>query len=168
MNKLLITFWAILLSINLCYPEELGYDYTSTRVIPIELSPVKEITTKQKHLPGEKVEFKANNSVYDNGKIILKKGDIINAALETDISSGMNGFPAEIIIDKFKIPGISQSKLLSTYSKAGQNRCLIVYPIKWMLTPIPLAGSLTNFIKGGHARLKPSDTVIIYYYPDWK
>ena len=39
-------------------------------------------------------------------------------------------------------------------------------PIKWALTFIPLAGTVTNLIKGGQAVLSPSDTFVVYYYPN--
>ena len=147
---------------------ELDYDYTDLYSIPIKLSPIEEISTKSLHNYGETVEFKVVEDVWHNNKKLLKSGDIVKAQLEICITSGMNGFPAEIIIDNFNIPNINHSKLLDTYIKAGQNRCLIVYPIKWALTPIPFVGSLTNFIKGGHAKLKKTDEIVIYYYPNWK
>ena len=80
----------------------------------------------------------------------------------------MNGFPAEIILGGFEIPGAKSSQLVDTYTKKGQNRCFIVYPIKWALTILPPTGSLTNLIKGGHAKIKAKDEIVIYYYPEWK
>lgn len=80
----------------------------------------------------------------------------------------MNGFPAEIMIDDFELPGIKQSQLMGGYVKKGQNRCFWVYPLKWSLTLIPFVGSLTNFIKGGHVKLRPTDIITIYYYPNWR
>ena len=80
----------------------------------------------------------------------------------------MNGFPAEIILGDFEIPNIENSKLLDNYTKKGQNRCFWVYPLKWSLTLIPFVGSLTNLIMGGHAKIKTTDVITIYYFPDWK
>ena len=80
----------------------------------------------------------------------------------------MNGFPAEIIIDNFKIPNVNKSQLISTITEVGTNRCIWVYPLKWALTPIPFVGSTTNLIKGGHAKLKTKKPITIYYYPDWQ
>lgn len=80
----------------------------------------------------------------------------------------MNGFPAEIILGDFEIPNIENSKLLNNYIKKGQNRCFWVYPLKWSLTLIPFVGSLTNLIMGGHAKIKTTDVITIYYFPDWK
>lgn len=146
----------------------LEYDYSSTKCIPIILRVVKEISTKKPIYEGQKIQLVAVNAVYNDNNLILNKGDIIQGQIETIITSGMNGFPAEIILDNFEIPNIRQSQLVGTYTKAGVNRCLWVYPLKWAMTPLYPSGSLTNFIKGGHARIKPSDIITIYYYPEWK
>ena len=105
--------------------------------------------------------------MYNNTKI-LEKDTIINAKIETIITSGMNGFPDEIILNNFEIPGIKNSQIRNEYIKTGQNRAFWVYPLKWALTPIPFVGSLTNLIKGGHAQIKTDDIITIYYYPEWK
>ena len=164
MNKLITLFF--LLFISPVYG--LDYDYTSVTNVPIRMSIVKEISTKSPIAEGQEVEFRVLNDVEYNGEIIVEKGDIVNGKIETIITSGMNGFPAEIIFDNFKIRDISTSKLSCIYTKKGQNRCFWVYPLKWALTPIPFVGSLTNLIKGGHARLKTTDVITVYYYPDWK
>lgn len=166
MNK-----WLSIIIINLAIMVPsfgLNYDYTSTKSIPVQFQIIEEINTKNPPAEGSKVKFKAvSDAVYD-GKTIVKKGDIVSATVETIITSGMNGFPAEIIVDRFEIPHIEQSQLEGTFIKKGQNRCLWVYPLKWSLTPIPFVGSLTNLIMGGHARIKPSDVITVYYYPEWK
>ena len=149
--------------------KELPYNYESTYKVPIKLGIVEPITTKGETLyEGQTLQFKVLQDTYCRRKTFLKKGTIVNAKIETLISSGMNGFPAEIILGNFEIPGTKPSQLVDTYTKKGQNRCYIVYPIKWALTIIPFVGSLTNFIKGGHARIKAKDEIVIYYYPDWK
>lgn len=146
----------------------LPYNYEDTEFIPIKLAVTKEITTKNPHIEGEEVEFRVIKDVTYNNQTILKEGDIVKAKIETIITSGMNGFPAEIIVDDFQIPNVKQSQLLSTYTKKGQNRCLWVYPLKWSLTLIPFVGSLTNLIMGGEARIKTKDIITIYYFPNWK
>lgn len=149
--------------------KELPYNYESTYKVPIKLGIVEPITTKGETLyEGQTLQFKVLQDTYCRRKTFLKKGTIVNAKIETLISSGMNGVPAEIILGNFEIPGTKPSQLVDTYTKKGQNRCYIVYPIKWALTIIPFVGSLTNFIKGGHARIKAKDEIVIYYYPDWK
>lgn len=146
----------------------LPYDYSSVEQVPIRVSITKGISTKDGLIEGTKYEFKVLKDVNYDNKLLLKEGDIITGRLETVVSSGMNGFPAEVIFDDFEIPGIKQSQLMSVYIKKGQNRCFWVYPLKWALTIIPFVGSLTNFIMGGHARVKTSDVITLYYYPEWK
>ena len=166
MNKLFS-----LIIINLAFILQscaLDYDYTSTNSVPVRFQIVDEINTKNPPAEGSKVDFKAVEDVNYNGETLVKKGDVVSATVETIITSGMNGFPAEIIVDRFEIPNIKSTQLDGTFTKKGQNRCLWVYPLKWSLTPIPFVGSLTNLIMGGHARIKPSDIVTVYYYPDWK
>lgn len=149
--------------------QELPYNYESTYYIPIKMNITTPITTKGETLTeGQLIQFKVSENAYHNKKVFIKRGTLVNAKIETIITSGMNGFPAEIIVGNFEIPGTRPSQLVDTYTKKGQNRCYIVYPIKWALTIIPFVGSLTNFIKGGHARIKAKDEVVIYYYPDWK
>ena len=119
-------------------------------------------------MEGQELEFRVIEDVFYKRKYVVKKDQIIKARIEMIVTSGMNGFPAEIIVDNFEIPNINKSQLISTYSKVGQNRSLIVYPIKWALTWLPGVGSFTNFIRGGHAKIKPKEVVTIYYYPEWK
>lgn len=147
---------------------ELPYDYSSTEAIPIKLSIINEVSTKDGLIEGQKLKFKVLEDVYYENMPVVKKDDIITGTIETIITSGMNGFPAEIIVDDFEIAGINSSQLISTYIKKGQNRCFWVYPLKWALTIIPFVGSLTNFIMGGHARIKTKDVITIYYFPKWK
>ncbi len=167
MNKY-ITLFLLFLFINpFCMAEPLPYNFSDTTCVPITLSITEEISTKDSVIEGETVSFRVTKDVNYQGKTLLKAGDIVNAKIETVITSGMNGFPAEIIVDDFQIPNVDEKQLISTHYKKGQNRCLWVYPLKWSLTLIPFAGSLTNFIKGGHAKIKPKDIITIYYYPNW-
>lgn len=166
MNRLFLIVFAIYFSITPAL--SLDYDFSSTKKLPIIMNIVEPISTKKTLREGQNIKFKVKENLYYKNKLLVKKGSIIDAKLEMIVTRGMNGFPAEIIIDDFKIPNIKKSQLISTYSKVGQNRSLIVYPIKWALTWIPLVGSLTNLIKGGHAKISEKDTITIYYYPEWK
>jgi len=166
MNKILSV---LLLLFFLCVPVfALEYDFSSTKKIPIKMKIVEPISTKMDIQEGQLIKFRIIEDVIHNKELLVKKNTIISAKLEMIITSGLNGFPAEIIIDNFEIPNIKKSQLISTYTKTGQNRSLIVYPIKWALTWLPGIGSLTNLIKGGHAKIKAKDIITIYYYPEWK
>lgn len=145
----------------------LPYDYTDTTAVPVRLAVTKEISSEKGLLEGQSLEFRIVRDVYYNDKLLLAKGTIVSGKVETIVTSGMNGFPAEVLIDGFELPGIRQSQLLGGYIKKGQNRCFWVYPLKWALTLIPVAGSLTNFIKGGHVKIHSDDIITIYYYPNW-
>lgn len=171
MNKiklilLLFLFFALKSSVRA--NETLPYDYSDTFSIPVRLSVVNEISTSGGLIEGEEIKLKLKNDIYYKHKIIARRNDVATAKIETYITKGMNGFPAEIILDRFKINGIKDSQLLGTYTKSGKNFAPLVYPIKWALTPIPLAGTVTNLITGTNATIRPEDEIVIYYFPNWK
>ena len=125
------------------------YDYTGTKKIPIELQITKQISTKDKNLyENEKLAFLVKYDVVSNGKIILNRNDTVEAEITNIIKSGINGTPYTIVIDNFENPNLDNDKMILTF--------------------LPPTGSLTNFIKGGHAKITPKDKITIYYYPDWK
>ncbi len=143
------------------------YNYEDTKRIPVYLSVFADINSEKDIVEGQKVVFIVKNDVYQNGIIIIKKNDIVQAKVETIIKSGMNGIPASIIFGDFQFENLDSAKFSDTYEKYGQDRSLWVFPLKWALTPLPPTGSLTNFIKGGHAKLKEKEEITIYYHPNW-
>ena len=146
----------------------LNYNYETLEKIPIKLNIVEPISTKNSDLyDGQIVQFKVKENVFYNNQLFIKKGTIVTAEIETIVERGMNGLPATIIIDDFKINDIPQEKLKCTIIHKGQNRAYYVFPIKWILTPTIVGGYLANFLLGGHANIKPKKTLTIYYYPHW-
>lgn len=146
----------------------LNYNYSSIEKVPIKLNITKSISTKNDEIfEGQIINFRVKDNVFYNHKLILRRGTIVTARVETYIEKGMNGLPATIILDNFNVPNIPLEKLKCTVIHKGMNLALIVFPIKWILTPIPFAGSTTNFIVGGHAKIKEKNTITIYYYPHW-
>ena len=146
----------------------LKYNYFDFERIPIKLQIAKDITTKKNSLLiGQQIDFIVKEDVIYNHKIIVPKGTKATAKIQAYQSRGLNGIPAMIILDDFEIPNIDKKKLKDDYIKRGQDRSYIVFPIKWALTWIPLAGYTTNVILGGHAHIKKKHNVIIYYYPKW-
>lgn len=144
------------------------YNYEDIEKVPIKINIKKKISTKKDGIEdGQQVFFTVKEDVKYKGKIIIKKGTEISANVATTINRGMNGIPSTIIIDNFKIPNIDSKKLKAVIIKRGVNLSLLVFPIKWLLTPLPPLGSLTNFIVGGNATIKPKKTFVIYYYPNW-
>ena len=145
----------------------LNYDYKSTVKIPIKLHITEDIKNENRIFEGQPVTFIVVSDVIYNGNIIIPQGTTVPARVETIISSGMNGIPASIIFGDFKFENIDANKIDYTYERFGQDRSLWVYPLKWALTILPPTGSFTNFIKGGHAKLKKNKIIEINYYPDW-
>lgn len=146
----------------------LNYNYESLERVPIKLQITNSISTKKDNIyDGEKLEFRVREDVFYDNKIIIKKGTIVKAEIETYITRGWNGIPAALIIDNFEIPNIEKDKLKSLYIKKGANRTIYILPVKWALTPLPPTGSFTNIILGGHAKITPKDKIVIYYYPKW-
>ncbi len=142
-----------------------GYNYKDTKYRTIRLTIIADINSEKDVYEGQTVYFESVDDVYLNRKRILKKGDFIPARVETIIKSGMNGIPASIIFGNFKINNIEPRQLEDTYEVFGQDRSLWVFPLKWALTPLPPTGSLTNFIKGGRAKLKTNEIIELKFYP---
>lgn len=143
------------------------YNYESVNAIPIALKIQENITTKKNLQEGDILIFTVKNNVKYDNQIIIKKGTIVTARVKTYISRGFIGIPGQIIVDDFVIPGIDSKKLKSTYIARGLDLTIMILPIKWILTPIPFAGSFTNLILGGHGKITKDDNIILYYYPDW-
>ncbi len=143
------------------------YNYEDLKRIPIELRVMVSIKSEKDIEEGERIVFLACHNVYEHGHKILQKNDKVYAKVETIINSGMNGIPASIIFSDFQFENIDSAKVTDTYEVYGQDRSLWVFPLKWALTFLPPTGSLTNFIKGGHAKLKDNETIEVYYHPNW-
>lgn len=148
----------------------LNYNYQSPIKIPVKISITEKIKSELDMYEGQTVRFEVQEDVIYKRKTKLKEGDIIKARVGTIIKSGMNGIPASIIFDNFEIENsknITKGQMQDTFEVFGQDRSYIVFPLKWALTILPPTGSLTNFIMGGHVKLKPSKTLKIYYHPEW-
>ncbi len=145
-----------------------NYNYESTNKIPINLKIIEPIKKETEIYETQQVEFKIAKDVLYNGKVLFKRGTAVHAKVSVIISPGMNGIPASIIFNNFKIDGLVQGCLSQDYEISGQDRSWLVFPLKWALTFLPPTGSLTNFIMGGHAKINYKKQITIYYYPDWK
>lgn len=145
------------------------YDFTNLTRVTIPLQICERISTKDENTYENKiVRLKVRNDVYLKGQKLLAKDDIVEARVGFMIPNGMNGIPAMIYLTDFDSPALDFDKILSDYHKSGKSKIYWVLPLKWLLTPLPPTGSLTNFIKGGQATIKESDNIIIYYFPDWE
>lgn len=146
----------------------LNYNYESTTKIPLLLKVTEPIKSEKEVYEGQKVYFRVVKDVLYNNKLIFKRGEKIESKITAIITPGMNGIPASIIFTNFKLVEQSiKGQLSAEYEIQGQDRSLIVFPLKWALTILPPSGSLTNLIMGGHAKLKTKERITIYYYPEW-
>ncbi len=143
------------------------YNYEDTDVVDIRLSVLENIKNEKYLQEGQIINFRVVRDVKYNGEVVIKRGTIATARVETIITNGMNGIPASVVFGDFRIEGIPWSKLTSNYEKYGFDMSLLVYPLKWALTILPPTGSFTNFIKGGHVRLKSTNIITIQYHPNW-
>ena len=145
----------------------LEYNYTDTDIVKIPLLIVHPIKSEKDLYEGQRIKFRVSQKVYYNKKLVVRNGQLATARVETIISNGMNGIPASIVLGDFEIPPLKKSRLSSSYEHFGLDLSLLVFPLKWALTPLPPTGSLTNFIKGGHANIRGYETISIYYHPNW-
>ena len=144
------------------------YNYEPTEKIPIEIKIVDSIKSEAELYEGQVVQFKIAKDILYKDKVLFSRGTEVLARVSVIIEPGMNGIPASVIFSDINLNGISKSKLSNKFEVYGQDRSLLVFPLKWALTILPPTGSLTNFIMGGHVKLKPKEQILIYYYPDWK
>ena len=188
MNKLLCFVCSIFITCACCYAEVWQddvakvlpkdspkpfiyheYNFESTERVPVTLKVIDSIRSETEVYEGQQVKFKVAKSVTYKGENILERGDVVLAKVAIIITPGMNGIPASIIFSEFKPADITLTGQFSeNYEVHGQDRSLLVFPLKWALTFLPPTGSLTNFIMGGHAKLKENKLITIHYYPEWK
>lgn len=145
----------------------LDYNYEDTDTVDVKLSVLEDIKNEKYLHEGQIIKFQVVRDVKYQNEIVIKHGTIATARVETIIANGMNGIPASVVLGDFDVEGVPWSKLTSTYEEFGLDLSLMVYPLKWALTILPPTGTLTNFIKGGHVKLKSKNVITIKYHPNW-
>lgn len=143
-----------------------SYDYSSIEYKVINLRIINDVASEQDLRDGDKLCFEIVNPVYYKGKKYADKNEKVYATVETIIKNGMNGIPASIILGNFEFKNIEKSKIQDYVEIYGADLSWLVFPLKWALTILPPTGSLTNFIKGGHAKIKNSEIIEIKFYPN--
>lgn len=145
------------------------YDYSYTDYVDIPLRITETITTSKtnKTPEGKELTFIVFQDVYFNNQKIIKRGTIATARLEIITTRGFAGVPAEIFITDFKIPNLNEKGFAEPVSKRGFSMTAWILPAKWMLTPLPPLGSLTNIFVGFNAKLTPDETIVLRYYPNY-
>lgn len=145
-----------------------NYNYESTTRLPVKIRIIEKVKSEKDIEEGDILKFKVYKDVCHNSKTIIPQNSILQAKVKTIITPGMNGIPASVILGDFEIENISKGQFSNSIEVFGQDRSLIVFPLKWALTILPPSGSLTNFIMGGHVKIKEKKILTVYYYPEWK
>lgn len=120
---------------------------------------IKEyFTTKQKIDEGDYIEFetlnpiKLQNAVYPAGTTVM-------ARIETLSLNQIWGVPSDLVVGNFSI---NEIPLAGEISKTGANRSLWVRPCVVSFLLFFGAGLLFIPIRGGHAKITPSETYTLY------
>lgn len=147
----------------------LVYDYSDTDCVRIPLKITKKITTglRNKSFEGQKLEFVVAEDVYYKNKILIAKDTLAKARLQSMITRGFAGLPAEIYITDFEIGNLNKNNFIEPVTRRGFSTTEWIFPIKFALTPFPPFGSLTNIFVGGNATLTPRKTIYVNYYPNY-
>ena len=142
-----------------------SYNYESIESKIIRVRIISDVKSEADVKEGDKLCFESLDNIYYKGQKLLAKGDIVYAYVESSISNGMNGIPGNIVLGNFETINIPNSQLSDNVEIYGLDLSWLVFPLKWALTFLPPTGSLTNFIKGGHANIKANEIIEIRFYP---
>lgn len=142
-----------------------SYNYESIESKIIRVRIINDVKSEADVKEGDKLCFESLDNIYYKGQKLLAKGDIVYAYVESSISNGMNGIPGNIVLGNFETINIPNSQLSDDVEIYGLDLSWLVFPLKWALTFLPPTGSLTNFIKGGHANIKANEIIEIRFYP---
>lgn len=136
--------------------EQKKYDFQNVNHLFVKVHPTKIITTKTPMNVGDEVFFAVSKDVNYNGKILVKRGQIVTARVETISESGTYGVGADIILGNFKIGDLS---LEGEIKKEGFTHAYWVIPVSQTAGFfLPFSNYLFSFVHGGHAKIKPNET----------
>ena len=150
------------------YPEpNLDYDYTKIKYFPLRIKFLERISTKGlDNTEGQIVKFVVVHDIYDGKKKLVSHGTIGTARVETISPRGFMGVPADLIISHFEVAGLDKRKIEGDVVKSGYNLMGLAGALKYSIgTFIPGTGYLFMLIKGGQAKIDPSDIFEVKYVP---
>lgn len=132
-------------------------DNNSAIAVPVKIC--KTYSTRQKIDEGDYIDFVTTKEVKIKGKT-YSAGAPVKARVETISQNGAMGVPADLIISNFSIDSIPLS---GEVNKTGANRTLWVRPCVYLLTILFFgSGVLLIPIRGGHAKIRPTETITLY------
>ncbi len=133
--------------------------YNSENSVPIKIKIKKHFSTRHKIDEGDYIEFITLEDVKIKNKT-YPAGTSVQARVETISQNKIWGVPSDLVIGNFTIDG---KPLKGEINKTGANRSLWLYPTIYMTTFCFGLGLLLIPIRGGHAKISPSQTYIINY-----
>ncbi len=131
----------------------------NNEAVPIEIKIKKHFSTRHKIDEGDYIEFVTLADVKTKNKTI-PAGTTVQARVETISQNKIWGVPADLVIGNFTIDG---KPLKGEINKTGANRSLWLYPTIYMTSFCFGLGLLLIPIRGGHAKINPSQTYTINY-----
>ena len=131
-------------------------DYNNIKPVKIQIK--KYYTTGSKLQEGDCLEFKTAAQAVINNKT-YPKGTTVKARIETISPNESMGVPADLVVGSFSI---EDNRLIGEISKTGANRTLWVYPLSYGTLAFFGIGLLFMPIRGGHAKIRPSQVYTIY------
>ena len=132
---------------------------TEENTIPIKIRIKKHLSTRHKVDEGDYIEFETLSEVKIKDKV-YPRGTTIQARIETISQNKIWGVPWDLVIGNFAIDGKS---LQGEITKTGANRSLWLYPTIYITTFFFGFGLLLIPIRGGHAKISPTQTYTINY-----
>lgn len=126
---------------------------------PVHVRIKKPFSTKSNLVEeGDTVEFELTETAVIKNKT-YPAGTPVKARLETVSMNDIMGVPADVVFGSFNIDGTA---LGGEITKTGANRTLWVYPCHYGFNIFFALGYAFMPIRGGHAKVKPSETFTLY------
>ena len=119
------------------------------------------LSTKNNLLEGKMLQFTVCKPIQID-KYYIDKGTNVLARIENISLNQSFGTPASIIISNFQLPDFPTINIEGSINKTGANRSLWVYPVGSSFLPLFGLGALVYTIRGGHAKIYPSEIFKVY------
>lgn len=133
---------------------------TSQNTTPVKIRIKKYLSTRHKVDEGDYIEFETLSEVKIKDKI-YPKGTKVKARIETISQNKIWGVPSDLVVGNFTIDG---KPLQGEINKTGANRSLWLYPTIYMTSFCFGFGLLLVPIRGGHAKIRPSQIYTVNYF----
>jgi hypothetical protein len=135
--------------------------------ILVYVSPIDKITYKKQFHNGQRVKFRIVKNVYKSNGLFIRKGNPVEAVLETIIKPSFGGDPAELIIGRFTTKDEEGNKieLIGEVSKRGWNvlPVRLVADLWWCAPPFSLPLASLYLIRGFGTKISPKNKFKLYY-----